>query len=68
MTMTHRNYKDNVFCLLYRDRANLLELYNALNGTEHQNADELTVVTLPGTICIQYKNDAAFIINIKIYV
>lgn len=26
MATIYRNYKDNVFCLLYRDRANLLEL------------------------------------------
>lgn len=67
MAMIYRNYKDNVFCLLYRDRANLLELYNALNGTEHRNPDELTVVTLPGTICIQYKNDAAFTFSRELY-
>lgn len=67
MTMIYRNYKDNVFCLLYQDRENLLELYNALNGTDHKNPEELTVVTLPGTICIQYKNDAAFTFSRELY-
>lgn len=67
MAMIYRNYKDNVFCLLYRDRTNLLELYNALNGTDHRNPDELTVVTLPGTICVQYKNDAAFTFSRELY-
>ena len=28
----YRNYKDNVFCLLYNDKNNLLDLYNGLNG------------------------------------
>lgn len=67
MAMIYRNYKDNVFCLLYRDKANLLELYNALNGTDHKDPEELTVVTLPGTICIQYKNDAAFTFSRDLY-
>lgn len=67
MAMVYRNYKDNVFCLLYRDRANLLELYNALNGTAYEDPEELRVVTLPNTICIQYKNDAAFTFSKDLY-
>lgn len=67
MAMIYRNYKDNVFCLLYRDRENLLELYNALNGTQYKNSGDLTVMTLPGTICIQYKNDAAFAFGRELY-
>lgn len=67
MTMTHRNYKDNVFCLLYRDKANLLELYNGLNGTYYRDPEGLTVVTLPNTICIRYRNDAAFTFSKDLY-
>lgn len=67
MRMIYRNYKDNVFCLLFQDRANLLELYNALNGTDYKDPGELTVVTLPGTVCIQYKNDAAFTFSRELY-
>ena len=33
MSNAARNHKDNVFCLLYRDKKNLLSLYNAMNGT-----------------------------------
>ena len=67
MATIYRNYKDNVFCLLYRDRANLLELYNGLNGTDYKDPEELTVVTLPNTVCIQYKNDAAFTFSKDLY-
>ncbi len=59
----YRNYKDNVFCLLFREKAPLLEVYNAINGTEYKSTDGLTVATLPNTICIQYRNDAAYTFN-----
>ena len=28
-------HKDNVFCLLYNDKKNLLDLYNALNNSSY---------------------------------
>lgn len=46
MSNVTRNHKDNVFCLLYRDRKNLLSLYNAVNGTSYAREEELEVVTL----------------------
>ena len=49
---TIRQYKDNVFCLLYRDKNNLLDLYNGLNDTNYTNVDDLTVTTLKGGVCI----------------
>jgi len=58
-----RNYRDNVFCLLHRDRKNLLSVYNAINGTDYQNEDDLTVVTLELAFCVRMKNDAAFVID-----
>lgn len=30
MSNVARNHKDNVFCLLYREKKNLLSLYNAI--------------------------------------
>ena len=33
MHYENKNYKDSVFRMLFRDRANLLELYNAINKT-----------------------------------
>lgn len=63
MSNMARNHKDNVFCLLYRDRKNLLSLYNAMNGTSYEKEEELEVVTLEGAICMKIKNDAAFVID-----
>lgn len=33
-----RNHKDTVFRLLYKDPEKLLELYNALNETQYEDA------------------------------
>ena len=63
MSNTARNYKDNVFCLLYRDKKNLLSLYNAMNGTAYEKEEELEVVTLEEAICMKMRNDAAFVID-----
>ena len=63
MSNAARNHKDNVFCLLYRDKKNLLSLYNAMNGTNYEKEDELEVVTLEEAICMKMRNDAAFVID-----
>ncbi|MEY8524041.1 hypothetical protein D7X98_04920 [bacterium 1XD8-76] len=63
MSNETRSHKDNVFCLLYRDKKNLLSLYNAMNDTSYGEEEELEVVTLDGAICMKIKNDAAFVID-----
>lgn len=63
MSNAARNHKDNVFCLLYRDKKNLLSLYNAMNGTNYEKEEELEVVTLEEAICMKMRNDAAFVID-----
>ena len=35
-----RNYKDRLFIKLFHEKTALLELYNALNGTDYQNSDD----------------------------
>lgn len=66
MANAARNHRDNVFCILYSDRRNLLSLYNAVNGTNYRNEEELTVVTLDYAICVRMKNDAAFVIDSRL--
>ncbi|MDO5340389.1 MAG: hypothetical protein Q4E78_09830 [Eubacteriales bacterium] len=60
-------YKDNVFCMLYRDKKNLLELYNALNNSNYTNVDDLKVTTLNGGSYMKYKNDASFLLSMNLY-
>ena len=60
-------FKDNVFCMLYRDKRNLLELYNALNNSAYTNVDDLQVTTLNGGSYMKYKNDASFLLCMSLY-
>ena len=60
-------FKDNVFCMLFREKKNLLELYNALNDTDYTNVDDLDVTTLQGGVYMKYKNDASFVFGQDLY-
>lgn len=66
MSNITRNHKDNVFCMLYRDKKNLLSLYNAMNATSYEKEEELEVVTLEEAICLKIRNDAAFVIDSRL--
>ncbi|MCQ2499147.1 MAG: hypothetical protein MJ133_09195 [Lachnospiraceae bacterium] len=61
-----RKYKDSLFLRAFRDKKDLLELYNAINGTNNQNIDDLTIVTLEDAIYMSMKNDIAFIVSFTI--
>ena len=60
----HRKTKDRLFRFLFeKDREALLQLYNALNGTDYKDASKLQVVTIEGAVYIVMKNDLAFVIT-----
>ena len=59
----NREYKDSVFRMLYREKKNLLQLYNALNGTSHTDPEELIVTTLENAIYLGMKNDVSFLLD-----
>ena len=58
-----RNYKDRLFIRLFHDKTVLLQLYNALNGTDYKNPDELIITTIGDAIYLGMKNDCSFIIG-----
>lgn len=62
-----RVYKDTIFRMLYHDKENLLSLYNAVNGKDYKNPDELQIVTLENAIYMRMKNDLAFIMDMNLY-
>ena len=62
----NREYKDSVFRMLYREKKNLLQLYNALNGTSHTDPEELIVTTLENAIYLGMKNDVSFLLDDRI--
>ena len=62
-----RPYKDTIFRMLYHDKENLLSLYNAVNGRNYTNVEDLQIVTLENAIYMGMKNDLAFIMDMNLY-
>ena len=59
----NRKYKDRLFRLVFQDKEDLLSLYNAVNGTAHTNAEDLTIKTLEDAVYLGFKNDLSFLIS-----
>lgn len=58
-----RTIKDRLFRFLFeKDREALLQLYNALNGTDYQDVSALQVMTIENAVYVTMKNDIAFVI------
>ncbi len=65
-TSTQRNYKDTIFRMIFREKENLLSLYNALNGTDYENVDDLAITTLANAVYMNYKNDISFVFDFEL--
>ena len=46
----NREYKSTVFSKLFKNKENLLTLYNALNNSNYTDGNELEIVTLENAI------------------
>lgn len=60
---SNRRYRDVLFRRLFREKRDLLDLYNALNGSTYRNPEELEVVTMEDVIFMKMKNDLSFMIG-----
>ena len=56
-------YKARIFEMLYSDKTELLDLYNAVNGTAYDNPEELEINTLENAIYMAMHNDVSFVID-----
>ena len=63
----NRQFKSSIFAMLYSDKKELLELYNAVNGTHYTDPELLTVNTLENAIYVGIKNDLSFLIVSRLY-
>lgn len=61
------HYKDTVFRMLFRDKEQLLGLYNAVSGRHYRNPEQLEIVTLEGAVYMGMKNDLTFLIDFELY-
>lgn len=60
--MPFRNYKDRVFRMIFKEKKEFLELYNAMNGTDYKTPEDLIVTTLENAIYLGMKNDVSFLV------
>lgn len=61
--IANRMYKSRIFAMLFTDRNELLELYNAIKGTSYDDPHLLQINTLENAIYMSMQNDVSFIIE-----
>ena len=59
----NRTFKSTLFIMLFEDRKNLLELYNAITGKHYADPEFLEINTLENAIYMSMKNDVSFLID-----
>jgi len=57
----NHKHKDSLFRLVFNNKEDLLDLYNAVNNTRYTNVSDLSVYTLDDAVYISYKNDISFL-------
>ena len=65
-TNVRRDYKARLFEMIFREKEELLGLYNAVNGTNYSDPDKLKINTLENTIYLSMHNDVSFIIDSRL--
>lgn len=65
----NREYKSDVFSMLMEDKANALQLYNALNGSDYSDPEKVEILKLDKGVSLSIRNDASFILdsNLSVY-
>ena len=59
----NRTYKSTLFIMLFQDKHNLLELYNAVSGKHYTDPEILEINTIENAIYMTVKNDISFLID-----
>ena len=72
MNVVNNEYKDRLFKVVFgspNNKQNALTLYNALNNTNYENADDLEVYTIDDAVYMGMRNDFSFILddNLNLY-
>ena len=49
--------------MTFHDKRDLLSLYNAVNGTDYQDPEDLEINTLENVIYLKMKNDLSFLVG-----
>ena len=60
----HHQHKDRLFRFIFQDKEDLLDLYNAVNGTDYENTKDLEITTIENVIYLSMKNDLSFMFGV----
>ena len=61
-----RDYKSRMFTMIFRDKKELLQLYNAVGNRNYENPELLTINTLENAIYMSMQNDLSFVIDSRL--
>ena len=56
----NRTYKSSLFCMVFENEQDLLDLYNAMNNSNYTDASQLRINTIENVLYISMKNDVSF--------
>lgn len=59
----NRNIKSTLFPNIFSDKKELIELFNAVNGTNYRESDEFEINTIEGILYMTTKNDVSFLME-----
>ena len=65
-TAINRTYKSRIFEMIFSDRRELLNLYNAVNNTDYKDPEQLEINTLKNAIYMAMRNDISFIVDMRL--
>ena len=60
-----RGFRDTVFRMLFKEKEELLSLFNAINGTQYENAEDLEINTLENAVYMSMKNDISCVLDMR---
>lgn len=64
MSHANREYKERLFRFIFGNPSHkqwTLDLYNAINGTDYKDPDEIQITTLENVVYMSMKNDISFL-------
>lgn len=59
----NRNTKSTLFPKIFSSKKELIELFNAVNGTNYQDSDDFEINTIEGILYMTTKNDVSFLME-----
>ncbi len=63
--MINNKTKDRLFCFIFGREENkewTLQLYNAVNGTDYDSAEDISIETIESVVYMGMKDDIAFLL------